>query len=95
MVETEFKSSTSTVCVLMTKPSLQLNSYFYTLCVGLSSLPADPGKRREVLVQSLSGSEHDGECQGGVLSKQELILLYQSFIYTGLRKEVGTFGEVR
>jgi hypothetical protein len=29
------------------------------------------------------------------LSKQELVLLYQSFVYTGLRKEVEIFDEVR
>ena len=33
--------------------------------------------------------------QAGSLSKQELILLYQSFVYIGLRKEVGIFGKER
>ena len=49
-----------------------------------------------------SGAEWDGECHGPKqthpgrsLSKQELVLLYQSFVYIGLRKEVGIFGEVR
>ena len=33
--------------------------------------------------------------QAGSLSEQELVLLYQSFVYIGLRKEVGIFGEGR
>ena len=51
---------------------------------------------------SLSGTELDGECtaqkkptQAGSLSKQELVLLYQTCVYIGMRKEVWIFGEVR
>ena len=33
--------------------------------------------------------------QARSLSEQEFILFYQSFVYIGLRKEVGIFGEVR
>ena len=60
--------------------------------------------RGENLAQpSLSGAEWDGECvaaqnkhtRARSLSKQELTLLYQSFVYIGLRKVVGTFGELR
>jgi hypothetical protein len=66
-----------------------------------TSLLAGPGERRKLgpvslglsgMVSVMAQNKHT---QARSLSEQEFILFYQSFVYIGLRKEVGIFGEVR